>query len=477
MELGDEPSQQPAGEAAAPGGGDGQRRCSHCRRTAQRWSRHPDTHQLLCSSCCCYRQNHGHLPDESWVQQRQQLAAEEKRCSHCGAGRADAHSSRGWLRHPQSRKRLCAHCWQHSNRTGGQLPDLEARRRRQQQRREEKRCTHCGDSESSGWYRHPATKQRLCNSCGLHHRKHGQLPTQAWLRRRQERRQKQPQGAGQRRGGRQQQQRQQQRQGEGEADTEEEEEEEERRQGGGQRQRRAKLQQEDWEPGREAEEGEEETESEPEAAAEEEEEEELEEDPRRQGRQKRQPRRQQSGQRRRRGEAEQRCSHCGAGSDISGTWRRMPGTLQRICTPCWAYQTAGGRQLPPVEWVVKSLQRRRQKQLEAQQGERRCGHCGAGGPSDWARHKATQLLLCTSCSLFARKHGGQLPDLEEKRRKAEEPLVCTHCGTSNSIAWRRQVAGPLGCVLAVGGAGCTVHANWATGGLTAVRHCMPFAVC
>lgn len=183
------------------------------------------------------------------------------------------------------------------------------------------------------------------------------------------------------------------------------------------------------------------TESEPETAAEEEEE--SEGDPRRQGRQQRQPQRQQSGQRRRRGDAEQRCSHCEAGSDISGTWRRMPGTLQRICTPCWAYQKAGGRQLPPVEWVVKSLERRRQKQLEAQQGERRCGHCGAGGPSGWARHKATQLLLCTSCSLFARKHGGQLPDLEEKRRKSEEPLVCTHCGTSNSIAWRRQVAGPL----------------------------------
>ena len=115
----------------------------------------------------------------------------------------------------------------------------------------------------------------------------------------------------------------------------------------------------------------------------------------------------------------------------------------RICSPCYEYQKKHSGQLPPLEWVQKSLHRRRQKQLEEQQGERRCGHCGAGGPSDWARHKPTQLLLCGPCAAHARKHGGELPDLEAQRQRAEEPPVCTHCGTSNLISWRRQAASSL----------------------------------
>lgn len=109
----------------------------------------------------------------------------------------------------------------------------------------------------------------------------------------------------------------------------------------------------------------------------------------------------------------QRCSHCGS-AETSGQWARHPGTRELLCHYCNAYRQRKQGRLPSPECLrLRDVEREQRRQEEAEGGEPSCSHCGAVEQREWRRHSGTRARLCIPCANFDRKHGGELPPVDE----------------------------------------------------------------
>lgn len=92
-------------------------------------------------------------------------------------------------------------------------------------------------------------------------------------------------------------------------------------------------------------------------------------------------------------QGELRCEHCGTDRSPDG-WmlNPAPGSSGRLCQPCTSYWRVYAR-LPPEE----TLQKRRQRQAERQQGGPTCGWCGSDHTSGVWLWGADGRRLCNAC--------------------------------------------------------------------------------